>query len=210
MAQLLTPQAPRPREPDTRSQAAPIVVCPLDSSREGQHTVAVAASLSRGLGGQLALIHGGSTALDPAQLAAVAAQELAALIVVSATPAQARALAVFAECPVVVVPAVGPVLGEFDQGPVVCAVDRNYDSGHVAGAATRFALQLGATLRLVHMGRQTSAAEVPAIAQAMGAALVVVSADEQKVNLVLAAGMPVMLIPAGVAQSVPKPGEQSP
>jgi hypothetical protein len=60
------------------------------------------------------------------------------------------------------------------------------------------------------MGRQTSAAEVPAIAQAMGAALVVVSADEQKVNLVLAAGMPVMLIPAGVAQSVPKPGEQSP
>jgi hypothetical protein len=195
VAQLLTPQAPRPREPDTRSQAAPIVVCPLDSSREGQHAVAVAASFSRGLGGQLALVHGGSTPLEPAEFAAVAVQAEAALIVISTAPAEAQALAVLARCPVVVVPAVSPPLGAFDQGPVVCAVDRTRDSGHVASAATRFALQLGATLRLVHIGRHTSAAEVPAIATVMGATLVVVSADAQKVNLVLAAGMPVMLIP---------------
>jgi hypothetical protein len=75
VAQLLTPQAPRPREPETRSQAAPIVVCPLEESRTGQRTVAVAAYLSRGLGGQqLALLPSGSAALDPASVAAAAAR----------------------------------------------------------------------------------------------------------------------------------------
>src|SRR3954454_20903639 len=142
MAQLLTPQAPRPREPDTRSQAAPVIVCPLDSSRAGQHAVAVAASLSRGLGGQLVLLPGGSTALHPASLAARAADEHAGLIVISAAPGQARALAALAGYPVVVVPAVGPAPRPFDEGPVVCALDRTQDSGHVAAAATRFALQL--------------------------------------------------------------------
>src|SRR4051812_4509386 len=131
VAQLLTPQAPRSREPDTRSQAAPVVLSPADSSREAQRAVAVAASLARGLGGQLALVHGGSTPLDLAQFAAVAVQDQAALIVISAPPAEAQALAALAACPVVVVPAVSPPLGAFDRGPVVCAVDRTRDSGHV-------------------------------------------------------------------------------
>jgi hypothetical protein len=195
VAQLLTPQAPRPREPDTRSQAAPIVVCPLDSSREGQHAVAVAASLSRGLGGQLALVHGGSTPLDPAEFAAVAVQDQAALIVISAAPAEAQALAAVAACPVVVVPAAGPTDRPFDAGPVVCAVDRTHTSGHVlASAARRFALQLGAALEFVHIGR---AASVEAISRAIGATLLVVSSNRRGAmpELVLeAADIPVMLV----------------
>jgi hypothetical protein len=204
MTQLLSPQTPRPREPDTRSEAALVVVCPLESSREGQHAVAVAASLSRGLGAQLALVPGGSTPLDPAPFAAAAAEEHAGLIVISAAPAQARALAVLAGCPVVVVPAVGPAPRPFDEGPVVCALDRTADAVRVAGAATRFALQLGATLRLVHIGSGTTVEDVPAIANTMGATLLVVSADGQRVNpeLILeATDIPVMLIPLGVAQS---------
>jgi hypothetical protein len=140
-------------------------------------------------------VHGGSTPLDLAQFAAVAVLDEATLIVISAAPAEARSLALLAGRPVVVVPPVSPQRGAFDRGPVVCAVDRTGDSGHVTSAAAAFARQLGTTLRLVHIGPHTSAAEVPAIAGVMGATLVVVSADAQKVNLVLAAGMPVMLAP---------------
>jgi hypothetical protein len=193
--QLLTPQAPRPREPDTRSQAAPVVVCAADSSPEAQRAAAVAASLSRGLGGQLALVHGGSTLLDLAQLAAVAVQEQAALIVISAAPAEAQALAVLAACPVVVVPAAGPTDRPVDAGPVVCAVDRTSNSGHVAAAATRFALQLGAALQFVHVG---SAASVGTISSAIHATLLVVSANRRgaMAELVLeSADIPVMLVP---------------
>jgi hypothetical protein len=203
MTQVLSPQTPRPREPDTRSQAALVVVCPLEPSRERQHAVAVAASLSRGLGARLALVPGGSTPLDPAPFAAAAAEEQAGLIVISAAPAQARALAVLAGCPVLVVPAVGPTPRPFDEGPVVCALDRTPDAVRVAGAATRFALQLGATLRLVHVGSGTTTEDVPAIANTMGATLLVVSAVGQRVNpdLILAAtDIPVMLIPLPVAQ----------
>jgi hypothetical protein len=195
VAQLLTPQASRPREPDTRSQAAPIVVCAADSSREAQRAVAVAASLSRGLGGQLARVHRGSTLLDLAQSAAVALQNQAALIVISAAPAEAQALAVLAPCPVVVVPAAGPTDRPFDAGPVVCALDRTQNSGHVAWAATRFALQLGATLEFVHIG---SAASVEPISSAIGATLLVVDANRRGAmpELVLeAADIPVMLVP---------------
>jgi len=213
MAQLLSPETSRPREPGTRSQATPVVVCPLESSRAGQHAVAVAASLSRGLGGQLALVPSGSTPLDSGLFAAAAVEEQAGLIVLSAAPAQARALAVLAHCPVVVVPAVGPAPRPFDEGPVVCALDRTRDSGHVAWAATRFALQLGATLRLVHIGLHTAAADVPAIAKAMGATLLVVSTDRQRLNSELAleaADIPVMFIPIGVAQGAPPQGRERP
>jgi hypothetical protein len=195
VAQLLTPQAPRPREPDTRSQAAPVIVCPADSSREAQRAAAVAASLSRGLGGQLALVHGGSTLLGLARFAAVAVQHQAALIVISAAPAEAQALAVLGACPIVVVPAAGPTDRPFDAGPVVCAVDRTQSSGHVAAAATRFALQLGAALQFVHIGR---AASVEAISSAIHATLLVVSANRRGAmpELVLeAADIPVMLVP---------------
>jgi len=157
--------------------------------------VAVAASLSRGLGGQLALVHGGSTPLDPAEFAAVAVQDQAALIVISAAPAEAQALAAVAACPVVVVPAAGPTDRPFDAGPVVCAVDRTHTSGHVlASAARRFALQLGAALEFVHIGR---AASVEAISRAIGATLLVVSSNRRGAmpELVLeAADIPVMLV----------------
>ena len=205
MSQLLTPQAPRPREPETRSQAAPVVVCPLEQSRNGQHAVAVAAYLSRGLGEELVLLPGGS-ALDPASVAGAAAEEHAGLIVISAAPGQARALAALAGCPVVVVPVVGPAPAPFDEGPVVCALDRTRDSGHVAGTATRFALQLGATLRVVHVGSGTTAEEVPAIAKTMGATLLVVSADGERVNpepILEAADIPVMLLPLRTAERLP-------
>src|SRR4051812_14160629 len=139
MAQLLTPQAPRPREPDTRSEAEPVVLAPADSSREAQRAVALAASLSRALRGQLALVHGGSALLDLAQFAAVAAQDQAALIVMSAAPAEAQALAMLATCPVVVVPAAGPADRAFGAGPVVCAVDPTQDFAHVASTARQFA-----------------------------------------------------------------------
>jgi hypothetical protein len=66
---------------------------------------------------------------------------------------------------------------------------------------------LGATLRLVHIGSHTTAEDVPAIAKTMGATLLVVSADGQGVNpeLILdVTDVPVMLIPLGVAQRMPK------
>lgn len=157
--------------------------------------MAVAASLSRGLGGQLALVHGGSARLDPPQLAAVAAQDQAALIVISAAPVEAQALAVLAPCPVVVVPAAGPTDRPFDTGPVVCALDRTQNSAHVASAATRFALELGATLQFVYKGR---AASEDAISGATGATLLVVDANRRGAMPELAleaADIPVMLVP---------------
>jgi hypothetical protein len=169
--------------------------------------VAVAASLSRGLGGQLALVLGGSTPVDPAELAAVAAQNDAALIVISAAPAEAQALAELAGCPLVVVPAVAPTGRPFDAGPVVCALDRTQRSAHVAWAATRFAVRLGAALQLVHIGRDASLVHIgrdasvedlPAIASAMGATLLVVSANARGAmpQLILeTADIPVMLVP---------------
>jgi hypothetical protein len=81
------------------------------------------------------------------------------------------------------------------------------DSGQVAWAATRFVLRLGATLRLVHIGSHTTAEDVPAIAKTMSATRLVVSADGQGVNpeLILdVTDVPVMLIPLGVAQRMPK------
>jgi hypothetical protein len=141
------------------------------------------------------LVHGGSTPIDLAQFAAVAVQDQAALIVISAPPAEAEALAVIATCPVVVVPAAGPTDRPFDAGPMVCAIDRTQNSGHVAAVAMRFALQLGTALEFVHIGR---AASVPAIASGVGATLLVVSANSQgpMPELVLeAADIPVMLVP---------------
>ena len=157
--------------------------------------MAVAASLSRGLVGQLALVQGGPTPLDLAQFAAVAVQDHVSLIVISAASAEAQALAVIAACPVVAVPAAGPTDRPFDAGPIVCAVDRTQNSCHVASVATRFALQLGAALQFLHIG---SAASVPAISSAIGATLLVVSANRRGAmpELVLeAAESPVMLVP---------------
>jgi hypothetical protein len=157
--------------------------------------VAVAASLSRGLGGQLALIPAGSRPLDPAAFAVAAVQEHAALIVISTAPAEAQTLAVLASCPVVVVPAARPTHRPFDAGPVVCAVDRTQSSGHVASAARRFALQLGTALEFVHIGR---AASVEPISSAIGATLLVVDATRRGAmpELVLeGADIPVMLVP---------------
>ena len=139
-------------------------------------------------------MHGGSTPLDLAQFAAVAVQDQAALIVISAAPAEAQALAVIAACPVVVVPAAGPTHRPFDAGPMICAVDRTQNFGHVASAARDFALQLGAALEFVHIGR---AASVDAISSAIGATLLVVRANRQGAmpELVLeAADIPVMLV----------------
>ena len=150
------------------------------------------------------MVHGGSTPFDPAELAAVAVQDQAALIVVSAAPAPARALALLAKCPVVVVPGGGPTPRPLCEGPIVFAVDPTQAVGGVAWQATRFALQLGATLRLVHTGPGTPAEDVPAISKALGATLLVVAADGHGAmpELVLeAAEVPVMLIPVGSTAS---------
>src|SRR3954462_9485199 len=98
MAAVSPPQTSRPREEDARSQAAPVVVCPLEHSCDGQHAAAVAASLSRGLGWRLLLSPVQPTA---AALAAAAADADAALIVVSADAAVAEPLAELVACPVV-------------------------------------------------------------------------------------------------------------
>jgi hypothetical protein len=201
MAQLLSPQAPRPREPDARSQAAPAVVCPLESSRAGQHAAAVAGFLSRGLGWRLALVPGGSAPLDPETLAASAVNEQAGLIVISAGPTDARAVAVRAHCPVVVAPAYWPPQ-RFDRGPLVCALDRTRESGRIASAATRFALQLGATVRFVDIGPRAPGVDLLALAKTMSATLLVVGADEQTAIAQLAreaTDIPVMVIPSARA-----------
>jgi hypothetical protein len=152
-------------------------------------------------------VHGGSTPLDPAELAAVAVQDQAALIVISAAPAEAQALSALAECPVVVVPTGGRTSRSFYEGPIVGVVDPARGSGHVASTATRFALDLGGPLRLVHIGSQTQAEDVPALSNAMGATLVIVSANEHGASprvILEAADVPVMLIPCSGVHAVPK------
>ena len=77
----------------------------------------------------------------------------------------------------------------------------------MASTATRFALELGATLRLVHIGSQTEAEDVPAISEAIGATLIVASANAHGANpgpVFEAADIPVMLIPRSGAQDAPK------
>jgi hypothetical protein len=120
------------------------------------------------------------------------------MIVVSAAPAAAQALAALAGCPVVLVPTAGPARRPFPEGPIVCVVNPASDSGHAASTATRLALDLGRTLRLLHIASQTEAEEVPAVSKTMGAALIVVSANGQGANpgpILEAADIPVMLVP---------------
>ena len=194
MAQLLSPQISRPREQDPRSQAAPVVVCPLEPSCEGQHAAAVAASLSRGLGWRLTLVPVEPT---PSALAAAAADAEAALVVVTADPAVAETLAGLVACPVVVVPR-DPRLSAVTHGPLVCALDSSPEARHIASTATRYALALGSTLRLIHTP-QEALADVPDIARKFGATLLIASSQGepgQVRELLATTDIPVMLIPA--------------
>jgi hypothetical protein len=197
MAQLLAPQIPGPREKGARSQAAPVVVCPLEPSRDGQHAAAVAASLSRGLGWRLTLVPVGSTPAAAWWLASAAADAEAALVVVSVEPELAEALVERAGCPVVVAPR-GPQFPSVTHGPLVCALDNAPQSAHVAAVATRFALALGSTLRVVHTGPQVALADVPDIGRELGATLLIAGTQNEPGlvrKLLGAADIPVMLIP---------------
>ena len=197
MAQLPSPQLPRPREQDARSQAAPVVVCPLEPACDGRHAATVAASLARGLGWRLILVPVGPT---PSALAAAAADAEAALVVVTADPAVAETLAGLVACPVVIAPG-GPRFSEVTRGPLVCVLDTSAEAGHVASIATRFALALGSTLRLVHTPEEPLA-DVPDIARKFGATLLITSArcePGQLRELLATSDIPVMLIPATAA-----------
>ena len=212
MAQLLSPQAPRPREPDARSQVALAVVCPRESSRSGQHAAAVAGLLSRGLGWRLALVPGGSAPLDPETFAARAVDEQAGLIVISAGPSDARAVAVRAHCPVVLPPAYWPPQ-RFFCGPIVCALDRTRECGRIASAATRLALQLGATVRFLDIDPRAPGVGLLALAEAMSATLLIVSADEQTAIgefALEATDIPVTLIPSAPREDHPNPTRHQP
>jgi hypothetical protein len=148
------------------------------------------------------VVEGGSPGLDLELVAAGAADARAGLIVISATPAQARALGALTNCPVVVA-AAGEQLPRVAQGPMLCLLDRTPDAGHIAWTATHFALELGVSLQLVHIAPGASAIDFPAIVENAGATLLAVGADSSSalIDLVLgSADVPVMLIPAGLAR----------
>lgn len=79
----------------------------------------------------------------------------------------------------------------------MCALDDSPEAGHVASTATRFALALGNTLRLVHAPNEPLA-DVPDIARSFGATLLIASAQgqpDQVRELLASSDIPVMLIP---------------
>ena len=200
MASLAFPELSH--TPDTLSESVPAVVHPLDVSRAGQRATTVAVSLSRSLGWRLVVVDGGSHGLDLEMVAAGAADARAGLIVMSATPAQARAVCALTSCPVVVAPT-GEQVPRVAEGPMLCFLDPTPDAGHIAWTATRFALELGVTLQLVHIAPGAAAIDLPATVENAGATLLAVGADSSSVliDLVLgSADVPAMLIPTGLAR----------
>ena len=202
MAQPVWHEVRSASENDTRSTSGPAVVHRLDASRAGQRATAVAVSLSRRLRWRLAVVAGGSNRLDPEVVATAAADEEAGLIVISATPVQARTLAALAGCPVIVATTNEQWRG-FAQGPMLCVLNRTPDAAEIAWTATRFARQLGVTLQLVFIGPDTKTAELPMTAKTVGATLFAIGTHNSSalIDLLLSsADAPVMLIPAAVAR----------
>jgi nucleotide-binding universal stress UspA family protein len=202
MAQRVYPELGSASKNDSRSTSGPAVVHVLNASRAGQRATAVAVSLSRRLRWPLAVVADGSNRLDPEVVATAAADEEAGLIVISATPLQARTLAALAGCPVIVA-ATSEQLRPFAQGPMLCVLNRTPDAAEIAWTATRFAQQLEVTLQLVFIGPDTKTAELPLTAKAVGATLLAIGTHNSSalIDLVLrSADAPVMLIPAAVAR----------
>jgi nucleotide-binding universal stress UspA family protein len=143
------------------NHTAPLIVAALDGSVPNRCTTALAAGLIKRMGWHLALVPVplAATGADRRhRLIAAALDERAALIASPATDhgSAARnataclALAACAPCPVLAVPCAGgrePAL----SGPVVCGIDGADGSPHIARAAARLAVALGAVLELVHV-----------------------------------------------------------
>jgi hypothetical protein len=201
MASLVFPEVSHASD-NAHSEGAPAVVHPLDVSRAGQRVATVAVSLSRSLGWRLVVVDGGSHGLDLEMVAAGAADARAGLIVMSVTAAHARVLGDLTSCPVVVA-GTGEEVQRVAQGPMLCFLDPTPDAAHIAWTATRFALELGVTLQLVHIAPGAAPIDFPAIVEDAGATLLAVGADSSSalIDLVLgSADVPAMLIPAGLAR----------